>query len=231
MALNNIQYVCPEFSAYIINTYREPAILYVANSDETILSEEGTTQGDNSAMGYYSCSLMPLIKDLKIDDTCTENIKQIWYADDAAAGGKLEQIKKWWIELQSKGPGYGYLPRADKTWLVVKEEYFEKAKEMFPHINVTTNGHKYLGSFIGPDSGKELFMSSVMTDWKKDVAALAAIAESEPQLAYAAFVYGTSKRWNFVARTTPNISHLFKPLEHIIKEAFIPKIIGKRGGP
>ena len=28
-------------------------------------------------------------------------------------------------------------------------------------------------------------------------------------------------------RTTPNISHLFRTLEHVIQEEFIPAIIGK----
>ena len=66
-----------------------------------------------------------------------------------------------------------------------------------------------------------------MEEWKKDITGLAEIASSEPQLAYAAFVYGTSKRWNFLARTTPEISHLLYKLEYHIKDTFIPKILGK----
>ena len=60
---------------------------------------------------------------------------------------------------------------------------------------------------------------------------LTEIAAAEPQLAYSAFVYGTSKRWNFVARTTPNISSLLNPLEYQLKESFIPAIIGKQYVP
>ena len=30
-----------------------------------------------------------------------------------------------------------------------------------------------------------------------------------------------------MARTTPNICHLLKPLEHLIKETFLPSIVGK----
>ena len=40
-------------------------------------------------------------------------------------------------------------------------------------------------------------------------------------------VYGTSKRWNYVCRTTPDIGELLKPLENTIKETFLPAIIGK----
>ena len=49
----------------MLNTYRQPAELYIANSDEIIYSQEGTTQGDTSAMGMYACSLMPLVSSLR----------------------------------------------------------------------------------------------------------------------------------------------------------------------
>ena len=42
-ALNNIKYTCPEFSCYINNLYRGDAELFVANSEETVRSCEGTT--------------------------------------------------------------------------------------------------------------------------------------------------------------------------------------------
>ena len=64
-------------------------------------------------------------------------------------------------------------------------------------------------------------------EWKNDIEDLARIAAKEPQLAYAAFVYGTSKRFNYVCRTTPDISELLKPLENVIKDTFLPVIIGK----
>ena len=64
-------------------------------------------------------------------------------------------------------------------------------------------------------------------EWKKDITGLAEIASSEPQLAYSAFVFGTSKRWNFLARTTPGISTLLYKLEYHIKDTFLPVILGK----
>ena len=50
VALHNIQITCPEIAPYIINTYRAPARLFVSNTDEELLSEEGVTQGDTTAM-------------------------------------------------------------------------------------------------------------------------------------------------------------------------------------
>ena len=76
-------------------------------------------------------------------------------------------------------------------------------------------------------TGLQTFIESEIDSWKCDIKGLTSIAAKEPQLAYAAFVYGTSKRWNFVARTTPSIAEYLKPLEFQIKDEFIPSIIGK----
>ena len=103
----------------------------------------------------------------------------------------------------------------------------EQAKALFPNINITTEGHKYLGSFIGTDAGKKKFIAKQIEDWTKDIDALAEIANSEPQLAYSAYIYGTSKRWQFVCRTTPNITEEMKVLEEIIAKKLIPVVCGK----
>ena len=56
VALHNIQIIqitCPIVAMYLVNTYRKPAKLFIAGG-ETILSKEGTTQGD------LSCNAMVL---------------------------------------------------------------------------------------------------------------------------------------------------------------------------
>ena len=152
----NLQFTCPEFFIYVLNTYRQPSELFVANSDEIILSQEGTTQGDTSAMGMYACSLMPLVEDLRTSiDTADKNLKQIFYADDGAAAGKLQNIKQWWDKVQKSGPLYGYYPKSSKSWLIVKPAFMDEAKRLFPDINITSKGHLYLGSFIGTEEGLE----------------------------------------------------------------------------
>ena len=37
-ALNNINVICPELATYLLNTYREPARLFISGSDKSILS-------------------------------------------------------------------------------------------------------------------------------------------------------------------------------------------------
>ena len=203
-ALSNIRIVCPEFSTYLINTYREPSKLFVAGSSEHVWSEEGTTQGDNSAMGFYACSLTPLVSSYR--HLKKEMPKQVWYADDGAAGGTLIQLQDWWVQLCKEGPCFGYFPKPAKTVLVVKDGLEEEARKMFPGITVSSVGHRYLGSYIGTEEGKEKFTQQKIVDWEEDIKALSEIAATEPQAAYSAFIYGTSRRWLFVARSTPRVA-------------------------
>ena len=65
------------------------------------------------------------------------------------------------------------------------------------------------------------------TPGDNDIEALAEIAKSDPQIAYSAYVFGTSKRWQFVCRTTPGISDSMQKLEDKIRSVLIPAIVGK----
>jgi len=51
----------------------------------------------------------------------------VWFADDAAAGGPLCGLLEWWRQLCSFGPDYGYHVNASKSWLIVKEQYYDEA--------------------------------------------------------------------------------------------------------
>ena len=86
---------CPPLVIILINNYRAPTAELFVDGD-TLLSQEGTTQGDPLAMPctpYYSSG----------------NYKQIWYADDAAAVGKITELREWWDKLTTAGPGYAWL--------------------------------------------------------------------------------------------------------------------------
>ena len=50
---------------------------------------------------------------------------QAWFADDSSVGGKLSCLRRSWDELERIGPGYGYLPNAKKTVLIVKKQFLE----------------------------------------------------------------------------------------------------------
>ena len=64
---------------------------------------------------------------------------------------------------------------------------------------MTSIGRRYLGSFIGTDQGKEAFIEEKVQEWRRDLKQLSDIASREPQIAYSAYMYGLSKRWNMCA--------------------------------
>ena len=107
VTLLNCDKVCPAMSCILINTYRDDSQLFV--DGDCVMSKEGTTQGDPLAMAMYAIGTQPLIR--KLDGT----IKQVWYADDSAAGSTLQQLRRWWDLLNEIGPYYGYCPNGAKT--------------------------------------------------------------------------------------------------------------------
>ena len=123
-ALTNVLHLCPSLAKVLINSYRSDINLYI--NGETIMSQEGTTQGDPLAMAMYAISTVPLIHRLS-----NETIKQAWYADDASAARNLSALREWWDHLMQIGPEYGYYPNPPKTWLIVKEEHFLQANQIF----------------------------------------------------------------------------------------------------
>ena len=72
VALHNIQILCPPFANILINTYGVPSRLFISGGEE-ILSAEGTTQGDNLAMSFYSLATAPLQSRLR-----RISVRQVW---------------------------------------------------------------------------------------------------------------------------------------------------------
>ena len=59
--LHNLKFICPIIATYIINCYATPSRLFIVNGGE-ILTSEGTTQGDPTAMGAYALGILLLVK-------------------------------------------------------------------------------------------------------------------------------------------------------------------------
>ena len=220
-ALHNIRVLCPPIATYAINTYREPARLFIIGGKE-IKSAEGTTQGDPLAMGIYAISLQPLITRLGISN----DLKQCWFADDASGAGSLEDIKRWWDVLTEAGPDLGYYPNAKKCWLITKPDKKDHAKAIFEGtaINISTQGQKHLGAALGSRAYLEEYVDGKVEEWVSQVVKLAEYATSNPQVCYAAFTFGLCHRWTYFLRTLPDIEDLLEPLERAIADVLIPSI-------
>ena len=107
-ALHNIHILCPPLATILSSTYQADVQLFI--DGETLYSREGTTHGDPLAMAMYGIGILPLIHQLT-----PMNGKQVWYADDASAGGKISNLLNWWNAVCNKGPGYGYTVNPKKT--------------------------------------------------------------------------------------------------------------------
>ena len=220
--LMNVQRICPSFAAILTNTYRSDPTLFI--DGETILSSEGTTQGDPLAMAMYAIGTLPLILRLQ------HEADQIWYADDSSAGGTIKSLKGWWDKLQRLGPDYGYFVNPSKSLIIAKKECLAEAESTFQDtgIHTSSSGGSYLGSVIGDNSFKEIFVQKKVKQWTSELECLADIAASQPQAAYAALTFSMRHKWTFLARTTKDISTLLQPVEDVIRHKVIPAIIGKQ---
>ena len=212
VALRNVMQVCPPLATALINTYRSNIDLYI--NGEIISSQEGTTQGDPLAMAMYAIATIPMIQKIANDV-----VHQIWYADDAAVGGKLGCIRKWWDDIQACGPKYGYFPNPTKTRLVVKEHLLSEATNLFHDtgISVTDSGTRYLGAAIGTPTFVKSFVDEKVKCWVDEICLLSKIAADECQTAYAAFTFGVKSRWNYLSRIMPEIESSLQPLEVAIR--------------
>ena len=112
VSLHNLQILFPPFATILINTYRRNIPRFI--DGQHIFSSEG----DPLAMAMYSISVTPLIASLQ-----DPRVVQVWFVDDASAGGTLQGLHDWWSGLQDHGPMYGYFPNAAKSWLIVKPAF------------------------------------------------------------------------------------------------------------
>ena len=88
VALHNIRSLCPTIATVLVNTYRRPTELLV--DGDTLFSQEGTRHGDPLAIPLYGLAITPLIRKLE------GQYKQVWYADNSAAIGKIDPLREWW---------------------------------------------------------------------------------------------------------------------------------------
>ena len=150
-------------------------------------------------------------------------MKQIWYADDATAAGKISRVKKWWDKLSSIGPSYGYFVNPAKSWLVTKDDHLLTASDLFG-LKV---GRPVLGLPIGKPSFIESFVNEKVQEWTNDVENLSMFADSQPHAAYSALTHGLTSKWNYLSRTTADIDHLLQLLENSIRSKLFPKLTGR----
>ena len=214
-----------ELSCLSLRQYRVPSRLFISGGKE-LLSQEGTTQGDNFAMGFYGLSTIPIQTSLRFEKT---HVKQVWLADDATAGGTLYNLKFWWDRIIDIGAKLGYLVNQGKSWLILKDaSKLDHAKEVFSNspINLSTSGQRHLGAVIGDLDFREKYVKEKVENWCSEIERLSEFALSEPHAAFSAFIHGEQHRFTYFLRTIPGMEKYLNPLNKVIDEKFISAIFG-----
>ena len=221
-ALHNIQYICPALAPALINTNHNATDLYVGGL--ILYSEEGTTQGNPLAMPMYALATTLLISQLQ----ASNNVTGVWYADDAAAAGSLQDLLQWWSHLATLGSAFGYFTNAPKTWLLTKHHLVSEARNIFQgtQVNAISVGRLYLGSPLGPKLFIEQFVSEKIAEWLEELAHLRVVARIQPHATFAALTHSVIHKLSFLCRCTEDIAHLLHPIEKK-NLSFIPVLTGQ----
>ena len=113
-------------------------------------------------MAMYAISVVPLIDAIR---DC--EIRQARFADDATAAGSLTGLRKWWSALVSLGPAFGYNVKPSKSWLIVKAEHLDLAKNLFDGcgVGITVEGKRHLGAAIGSPTFVQHYVNEKVEYW------------------------------------------------------------------
>ena len=174
-------------------------------------------------MPMYALATIPLIRKLE------GSSKQVWYVDDAAAVGKIADLRVWWDKLSTKGPGFIYFTNPSKTWLVTKQGFLADTTSSFAvtGVKVTPDSRPYLGAAIGSQEFVETHVKSKITSWVSCVNCLSGIARIQPHAAFAALTHGLMSKWTYLSRTTPNINCMMIQLDETLRSKLLPPFTGR----
>ena len=172
-------------------------------------------------MAIFAIAIRPLI-----DRLAAAKATQVWFADDAASGGKLRVLQMWWDMLVGYGPLFGYYVNPIKSWLLVKTDSLQKATTIFAGtgLNITTSSVRHFGAPLGDTSFSESFVAERANKWKGELARLADIAAVQPHLAFCALRQGLVSRWTYLCRTADNTSESLRLLEDVIQKTVLPSL-------
>ena len=148
--------------------------------------------------------------------------------NDASAAGKLENLSKWYQNLEAEGKNHGYFVNGKKSRLIVKNrEMEEHAKTIFGNsVNITSEGKRHLGAVIGSPEYNEEFCKDKVNVWIKELTTLCEIATTHPQMAYTAYLKGYKSKFTYFLRTIENFHNFVSPVDQLLSEKFIPTLFG-----
>ena len=190
-----------------------------------IFSLEGTTQGDNLAMGFYALGTTPLINTLRIS---SPDVRLVCLADDIAGAGNLENLNVWFNYAITEGQKFGYIVNEEKSWIILKDpKKLNEAKNLFSStkIRITTDGKRHLGAALGTFDFRSQYAAEKVENWCMELRCLSEFAKTQPQAAYSAFTHGILSKYNYFMRTIPDMHEFIKPVDDVIRLELLPALL------
>ena len=202
IVLPNMNILCPEFATYVYNCYQIPVRLLISGEKE-LQPTEGTTQGDPIIMGMYAIGVFYLLHLNETSNQINQRTRRLAFADDFTGSGKLQELRSWWDSILSHGLNIGYYPKASKSWLTIKEQYFDDAIKIFEStgVKIIMRGRGYLDAIVGSKEYKRQYLSEAVHNWNHEIVRLSDIAKAFPHEAYAAFVFGYQQKFTYIMRS------------------------------
>ena len=119
----------------------------------------------------YGIWVIPLIRELR---DAHPRVTQLWYADNAGAGGTLHHILAHLQGMQGRGPPRGYFPDTTKSNLILTPRNVARAEKFFRGMGMQiVTGSRYLGGFIGDAAAEKSWLAGKVEGWAESVGALA----------------------------------------------------------
>ena len=137
--LHNVRRLCPALATILINTYQDPTDLLI-DDDLSLVSQEGTIQGDPLAMPMYSLATAPLL-------TSSQATAQTVCRRCSSCGQTFRHIRVV-DRLTKQGPSFGYFKPPKHLAGHQKRVQYPRIQHLCPDWNVALDDRPYLGAPI-----------------------------------------------------------------------------------
>ena len=103
----------------------------------------------------------------------------------------------------------------------------ERAKAQFAHLGFkVVTCTRYLGGHIGDEAACAQWIEAKVVGWVAGVKALAKVAQSSLQCAFAGIQKSLQSEWMHLQRSIGSIGAAFEPVEEAIEQHFLPALLG-----
>uniref|UniRef100_A0A8D8SFY5 Uncharacterized protein n=2 Tax=Cacopsylla melanoneura TaxID=428564 RepID=A0A8D8SFY5_9HEMI len=113
---------------------------------------------------------------------------------------------------------------------VIKQFIFRRNEDskFFNQLGIKiVKSHKFLGSVIGPDDSKDIYVEDKVKLWTEAVMKFSEAAKKSPQAVFAAFTKSLQCEWSFLQRVVESSSEKYVSLKDAIQTHLTPAIVGR----